>query len=213
MGEYTVAITRYDKPLESVRKAIDLCQGLDHLPPGARVFIKPNIVTWTKATDFPKWGIITTSRIVEDVVVLLKEHGIDDITIGEGIVLRNPKDTETPAHAFKTLGYDKLKERYGVRALNAFERPFDKVDLGDGVELHFNRDILQSDFVVNLPVMKTHNQTVVSLGIKNLKGLIDIASRKKCHSADPRKDLNFMVARLGLYVFGTQAPDAGNAEI
>ena len=44
--------------------------------------------------------------------------------------------------------------------------------------------------------MKSHNQTVVSLGIKNLKGTIDIQSRKKCHNADPVKDLNFWIARL-----------------
>jgi len=37
---------------------------------------------------------------------------------------------------------------------------------------------------------------VVSLGIKNLKGTIDIPSRKKCHNADPEKNLDFMVARL-----------------
>ena len=75
-------------------------------------------------------------------------------------------------------------------------RHFDKVDLGDVGTLRFGRDILESDYVVDLPVMKAHNQTVVSLGIKNLKGLIDIPSRKKCHSADPDKDLNFMIARL-----------------
>jgi len=45
-------------------------------------------------------------------------------------------------------------------------------------------------------VMKSHNQTHVSLGIKNLKGTIDVPSRKKCHNADPVKDLNFHVARL-----------------
>ena len=196
MSKSKVAIVRYEKPLESVRKAIDLAGGLDHLPDRAKVFIKPNIVFWTKAVSFPKWGVITTSRVIEDIVVLLKERGIDDITIGEGVVTRNPKDTETPAHAFETLGYGNLKRRYGVKAINVMERPFEKVDLGDGVELGFNTDILHSDFVVDLPVMKAHNQTVVSLGIKNLKGTIDIPSRKKCHSADPARDLNFYVARL-----------------
>jgi hypothetical protein len=44
--------------------------------------------------------------------------------------------------------------------------------------------------------MKTHNQAVVSLGIKNLKGLIDFKSRKLCHNADPVKNLDFMIARL-----------------
>jgi uncharacterized protein (DUF362 family) len=196
MSKSTVSIVRYEKPRESVRRAVDLCRGLDHLPAGAKVFIKPNIVFWTRAVNFPKWGVITTSRVVEDMVVLLKEHGIDDITIGEGTVLANPKDYETPAHAFKTLGYEVLKNRYGVKAVNVFQRSFEKVDLGAGVELKFNTDILNADFVVNLPVLKTHAMTVVSLGIKNLKGTIDIASRKQCHNTEPEKDLHFMIARL-----------------
>jgi uncharacterized protein (DUF362 family) len=98
----TVAIVRYEKPLESTRKATDLCRGLDGLPANARVFVKPNIVYWTRAAPFPKWGVITTSRVVEDMVILLKERGVADITIGEGSVTRDPQDKETPAHAFET---------------------------------------------------------------------------------------------------------------
>ena len=196
MQKSKVAVVRYEEPLESVRKAVDLSGGLDHLPAKTRVFIKPNIVFWTKATDFPKWGCITTSRVVEDMVVLLKERGIDDITIGEGMVTLDPKDKESPAHAFESLGYRKLEERYGVKCLNIMDRPFEKVDLGEGVELKFSSDVMNSDFVVDLPTMKTHNQTFVSLGIKNLKGLIDIPSRKKCHSMEPGRDLHFYVARL-----------------
>jgi len=196
MSKNRVAVVRYEKPLESVRQAVELCRGRDHLPSKARVFIKPNIVFWTKAVAFPKWGVITTSRVVEDVIILLKERGIDDITIGEGTVTMNPKDLATPAHAFETLGYGKLKQKYGIKYMNIFERPFKKVDFGDGVELRFNADALDSDFVVDLPVMKAHNQTVVSLGIKNLKGLIDVPSRKKCHNMTPGKDLHFWVSKL-----------------
>ena len=195
MSKSVVAIVRYEKPLESVRKAVDLCGGLDHLPSNARVFIKPNVVFWTRKVVFPKWGVITTSRMMEDIVVLLKEQGIDDITIGEGIVGR-VKDKETPAHALESLGYNLLNKRYGVKAVNVFDREFREVDLGNGETLNFNADILDSDFVVDIPVMKTHAQTVVSLGIKNLKGMIDINSRKKCHNADPEKNLNYWVAKL-----------------
>jgi uncharacterized protein (DUF362 family) len=196
MNKNLVAIVKYENPLDSVRKAVELSHGLDHLPSGAKVFIKPNIVFWTKATNFPKYGVITTSRVVEDMVVLLKERGINDIRIGDGTVLRDPKDMETQLHAYKALGYGELEKRYGVKHVNIWERPFEKVDLGDGVELKFNSDILASDFVVDLPVMKTHSMTVVSLGIKNLKGMIDIPSRKKCHNTHPEKDLHFWVSRL-----------------
>lgn len=198
MNKPRVAIVRYRDRADSVRTAVDLSGGLDRLPAGAKVFLKPNIVFWTRTVDFPKWGVITTSRVIHDMVLLLKERGIDDITIGEGTVVFDPKDRETAAHAFETLGYGVLKQRYGVKCVNVFERPFEKVDLGDGVTLNFNTDIMGSDFVVDVPVLKTHAQTVVSLGIKNIKGTIDINSRKKCHSADPQKDLHYMVSKLAL---------------
>ncbi len=196
MSKSTVAIVRYEKPHKSIQKAVTLCDGLAHLPTRAHVFIKPNIVYWTRSVAFPKWGVITTSRAVEDMVKILKDHGVAKITIGEGMVVRNRKDTETPAHAFETLGYNQLKKKYGVDIINVMERPFKTVALGDGIVLNFNQDVLESDFVVDIPAMKTHNQTVVSLSLKNFKGLIDIKSRKRCHNADPDKDLHFHVARL-----------------
>jgi uncharacterized protein (DUF362 family) len=196
MSKHLVSIVSYEEPQISVRKAVERAKGLDHLPAGAKVFIKPNIVFWNRKVEFPKYGVITTSRIIEDIIILLKERGIEKITIGEGIVTREAKDTETAAHAFESLGYGRLKEKYGVNYLNTLENEFEKVDLGDGAELSFNKEIVNSDFVVNIPVMKSHNQTRVSLGIKNLKGTINIPSRKRCHSADDERDLHWWVARL-----------------
>ena len=161
MEKKKVSIVRYEKPLESVRRAVDLSNGLENLRPNSKVFIKPNIVFWTSKIAFPKWGVITTSRVVHDMVVLLKERGIDDITIGEGTVVHDPKDRATAAHSHETLGYNVLKKRYGVKVIDIFSRPFEKVDLGDGMELKFNTDILHTDFVVNVPVLKTHAQCVV----------------------------------------------------
>lgn len=196
MEKHKVSIVRYTQPLASVRQAVELCGGLGRIGAGAKVFLKPNIVFWSRSVAFPKWGVITTSRVMEDLVVLLKERGVDDITIGEGTVVGRPDDRETAPHAFESLGYNRLKARYGVKCLDIFQRPFEEVDLGDGVVLNFNSDILHSDFVVDVPVMKTHAQTTVSLAIKNLKGTIDIKSRKRCHSADPEKGLHFWISRL-----------------
>lgn len=196
LNKQLVSIVKYEQPFESVRRACELCRGLDHLPQNAKVFIKPNIVFWTKESDFPKYGVITTSRVIEDMIVMLRDRGINKIMIGEGTVLADPKDKATQSHAFQSLGYDRFKRRYGVETVNVWERPFAKIDLGDDVVLNFNIDVLDADFVVDLPVLKTHSMTRVSLGIKNLKGLIDIKSRKKCHNTDPIKDLHFMVAKL-----------------
>lgn len=195
MSKSIVSIVSYEKPFESVKKAIKLSGALEDLPLNGKFFIKPNIVFWNKNVVFPKWGVITTSRIVEDTVRLLKEMGAEDITIGEGSVVP-PDDRETPAHAFESLGYNLLKKKYGVKVYNILERPFVKVDMGEGIELSLNKDAMESDLIISIPVMKTHSQTVVSLACKNLKGLLDINSRKKCHSTDPEKDLNYMISLI-----------------
>ena len=96
MRKPIVAVVRYEEPLASVRRAVDLSGGLDHLPSNGKVFIKPNVIFWTRKTVFPKYGVITTSRLVEDTVVLLKERGIDDITIGEGLVTQQAEGQGDP---------------------------------------------------------------------------------------------------------------------
>ena len=118
MSKSIVSITKYEKPLDSARKAIEDSNLFEDISKDAKVFIKPNIVYWNRHCVFPKWGVITTSRVIEDIVILLKEQGINDITIGEGIVTENARDKETPADAFEKLGYNILKERYNIKVLN-----------------------------------------------------------------------------------------------
>jgi uncharacterized protein (DUF362 family) len=194
--QYTVSIVKYQEPLESVRQTIDLAGGFGKLEAGSKVFIKPNVVYWNTQCEFPKWGMITTSRVIEDIVCLLKERGVDDITIGEGIITYDPKDRETPADAWEKLGYNTLAERHGVTVVNLFDRPHRKVDAGTGFPVNVCADLLDADFLIDVPVLKTHSQARVSLGIKNLKGSLDMATRKKFHSADLGHDLHANIATL-----------------
>jgi len=196
MGKSIVSIVKYGHGKESVRKAVDLANGFENLDPNAKVFIKPNLVYWNRHCDFPKWGMLTTSSVMEEILILLKEHGVNDITIGEGVITENPKDRETSKDAFEKLGYNILKERYGVKVYDIFERPFEKVELAEGVSAKMNADMLHSDFLIDVPVLKTHAQCVVSLGLKNLKGLINIPSRKKFHGDDPKYTLHYNVSQL-----------------
>ncbi|MFW9865499.1 MAG: DUF362 domain-containing protein [Candidatus Thorarchaeota archaeon] len=196
MDKYKVAIGKYRKKLKSLRRVVELSEIFKGITGNEKVFIKPNIVYWSPVPDYPKYGVVTTSRIIEDTIILLKELGVDDITIGEGIVTSDPKDFEVAHDAFETLGYNRFKERYGIKVINVFERPFEKVDLGDDIVLNFNADALHSDLIISLPVLKTHSQAKVSLSLKNLKGLIDISSRKKCHTPDSENDLNFYLYHL-----------------
>ncbi|MFX0010150.1 MAG: DUF362 domain-containing protein, partial [Candidatus Hermodarchaeota archaeon] len=119
------------------------------------------------------------------------EQGIHDITIGEGF-----GSNEAAEDAFKKLGYNLLKEKFGVKLVNTLDVPAEKIDMGCDFKVNFSSAPLKADYIISLPVLKTHSQAHVSLGLKNLKGFINIASRKKFHGADPIKNLHYNVAKL-----------------
>lgn len=195
MTTHKVAILKYQRKSETIKEAVAKADAFAGLPKNAKVVIKPNIVTWLDM-PFPKWGVVTTSAVMEETVILLKEYGINDITIVEGSLQIGSKKERVGQRSFNGLGYSKLKDRYNVKLLDVWERPFERKKIGDGLSVKINADILASDFMVNLPVLKTHAQVRVSLGIKNLKGLLNVASRKKCHSADHKRDLDYMISCL-----------------
>jgi uncharacterized protein (DUF362 family) len=55
-----------------------------------------------------------------------------------------------------------------------------------------SRTVLDSEFLINLPVLKTHHQARVSLGLKNLKGCLSMKSKMEFH----RRGLDHMIAML-----------------
>lgn len=178
-GRAGVSVVRYNDDRLNIRKAVALCGGLAGIPPGARVLIKPNFVMWDRVFPFPKYGVITTAVVLEELVRLLKEHGCSDIAIGEGAV--EDKDIGSSSEAvFAGLGLDRLKDRYGLRLIDFNRGPFTAVDCG-GFSLKVAAAALETDCLVNVPVLKTHNSTRVSLGFKNLKGCLAGASRMFCH--------------------------------
>jgi hypothetical protein len=93
------------------------------------------------------------------------------------------------------MGLNLLAKRYNVHLVDVFEGSFARVTAGD-VTLSVSQTVLDADHVINMPVMKTHCMAMVSLGIKNLKGVLNVASRQRCHSADPSSDLNYHLVKL-----------------
>lgn len=192
---YDVAVVKYEKPLESLRKAVELAGGLGALSQDWKVLVKPNLCVWHDAVYFPKYGVLTTARLIEDTVILLKEHGARHIAIAEGVVEIENRRESTLQRAAKGMGLDVLAQRYDVKVVDALRGSFAKVTAG-GVTFSVSRDAVDADYVIDMAVLKTHSQAMVSLGIKNLKGLLNIPSRKKCHTPVGDRDLDYHLARL-----------------
>jgi uncharacterized protein (DUF362 family) len=192
---YDVAIVKYQKPLQSLRKAIDLCGGFSGLSAGDSVFIKPNLVIWLEGVNFPKFGVLTTARMIEDMVALLCEQGIHDIVLVEGAVEYEKGGDSMVTQAVRGMNLTKLCKKYGMKVLNVHKGSFHKMEV-DGLQFDIADAIFSADFIIDMPVLKTHSQSRVSLGVKNLKGLLNIASRKRCHNASHSQGLDHYLARL-----------------
>ncbi len=192
---HKVSLVNYTTPYDSLKKAIDLVDGLKGISANSKVFIKPNFVVWFDGIPFPKYGVLTTARMIEDLVILLNEHGITNLTLIEGVAKVEENSKSLLNLATKAMGLDNLSKKYGLKVIDVHDSTFTDIELDD-ITLSVNSDILEADHIINMPVLKTHSQCKVSLGIKNLKGLINIESRKKCHNADSKINLDYHVAKF-----------------
>jgi len=175
----TVSLVKFDGSLDSLRRAIQLCEGFAGLNKNEKVLIKPNNCFRHKIT--PPYGMVTTSKIIEGVIQLLMEHGCKDISIGEGAII-GIFDVLQPytKRGFKGTGIDRVAKKHGVKLIDFNQGAFQELDLG-GIKVQVSQAALEADFLINIPVLKTHLQTKVSLGFKNLKGCLSKASKKKFH--------------------------------
>ncbi len=175
----TVSLVKFDGSLGSLRKAIELCRGFEKLGRNDRVLIKPNNCFRHKI--MPPYGMVTTSKVIDGVVQLLLEYGCKDISIGEGAIIGIFDELEPyTKQGFKGTGIDKVAEKYGIKLIDFNQGPFHELDLG-GVKVQVSKAALDTDFLINVPVLKTHFQAKVSLGFKNLKGCLSKDSKKRFH--------------------------------
>lgn len=192
MGQASVSIVKVTEVYESLLESLKLCDGLAGLKTTDKILIKPNIVSWDFDLPFPPYGVVTTSLVISALVRILAEHGFKDLTIGEGAL---PSLSPKGDLIYETLGYKKLQERYGVKLVDFYEEEFIPTDYGNGFKIDIAKAALAADKIINVPVLKTHNTSKVSLGIKNLKGCLSKKSKQYCHGVGD-EELSQMFPRI-----------------
>jgi len=187
----TVSLVRFDDSLDSLRKAIELCGGFEKLNKTDRVLIKPN--NCFRHRIMPPYGMVTTAKVLEGIVQLLVEYGCRDISIGEGAIIGIFDELEPyTKRGFKGTGIERIAKRYGIKLIDFNRGAFRELDLG-GLKVQVSEASLDTDFLINVPVLKTHFQSKVSLGFKNLKGCLNQDSKRRFHSS---KRLGAMICLL-----------------
>jgi len=156
-----VAIVKGTNPTDMTVEALEKVEAYESVSEEKPVLIKPNYIT----ASYPARGITTDSRVIEGVVKFLKQHGVEDIVIGEG---SGWSDT---FEAFRIAGVDAVAERWNVKLVDLNRDDFIPIrspsPLANKVKIA--KTALEST-IISVPKLKPHRQTGVTLSMKNMMG-------------------------------------------
>jgi uncharacterized protein (DUF362 family) len=153
-------------------KAIDLIGGLGRFVGRSdRVMLKPNL---NGEEGF------TNRDLVEALTQLLLDSGVSSVCIGESTF----GDAKTTANLFHKTGYAELAARYNIPLHNLNESEAVDVPVARPLitkRLMIAREVFEVDRIINLPNMKVHYATGITLALKNLKGMLVGDEKKRFH--------------------------------
>ncbi len=166
MPRPVVAIARGEDPRPMVFDALQRIKAAQVVKPTDRVVLKPNYVE----PRMPDTGVTTDPRVIEAVVEWLQSVGVRDITIAESSWNRDNTD-----RAFRLVGLPQIADRHGVRLLNLYDDERVEVDIPNAHSLDrvgLARSVLEATCLITIPKLKCHCMAYVTLGIKNLMGVV-----------------------------------------
>jgi len=174
MTSSRVAIVKGPRGHEPVYKALDLIDYRDALKGWDRVLIKVNFIT-TKTWDT---GATTDPVVVEAIIRRLQEIPVEVLVVESDAMITNA------TKAFQVTGMAEMCERNGVEWVN-LRHVKDRVGLpvsgGAALKRVVVPRIVAESGIVSAAKMKTHTETGVTLGMKNLFGLLPDKLKGKYH--------------------------------
>jgi uncharacterized protein (DUF362 family) len=181
---------------------------------GKSILLKPNLV---RPHPDANPAITTDPRVILALIDLFRQWGAVEVAVGD-----NPGYGLPARKAFELAKLDTWIPEHGGVIVPFDEEPPLEIDNPNAIV--FPHVLLppaarRYDLIVNLPKLKTHMHTVVSLGIKNLYGFVTDAQRLDHHRNDlHRKLVEFLYILKpditiidGLWALEGQAPLYGNA--
>ncbi len=174
------------EPLEALVAAVDRVLALigqDRcVRPGDNVLLKPNLHGGPGHTS---------PQTIEALCRWCLDHGADSVTIGDAGFWGM---TDGTAY-FESTGMADVARRTGARLVFFHSGPYrlhhldnDAVPETIGVSEH----LYEADVIINVPIPKTHFNTLVTMALKNLKGCMRPVDKKRFHELDLHRALAVM---------------------
>jgi uncharacterized protein (DUF362 family) len=126
------------------------------------VLIKPNLNGAEGCTD---------RSLAEALIRILKDLSPRRIFIAESTY----GDADVTRMCFRKTGFSELAATYGIDLINLNESEAVEVSVKKPLiaeKIRIAREVFEADKILNLPVMKVHYATGVTLAMKNLKGFL-----------------------------------------
>ncbi len=178
MGTPVVSIVKVGDVSTAVEAAVELAGGLG-VHDGDVVVIKPN----AKNQSPPGYGIVTDPRVVEALVRLAYQYGARKVKIAEGAAY--PTGAYNTFAAFDAIGITAIAGRWDVELVDLNSYDSVDVEVPNGFVLDWvrvGRSVLDADVVINVPVLKTHQGTLLSACVKNMGvGCATREEKKRLH--------------------------------
>jgi len=175
-----VAVVKGERGRQPVYRALDLIEYKNVLKGWDRVLIKVNFIS-TKTWDT---GATTDPIVVEAIINKLQEMPLEVVVVESDATMTNAD------RAYSATGMKQVCERTHTRWTN-LTREHEKVELTlqDGLALKRITvpKIVTESAILNAAKLKTHTETGVTLGMKNMFGLLPDKFKFKYHLKDISK--------------------------
>jgi uncharacterized protein (DUF362 family) len=163
------------EPAELLKSALDALGGMKtFVSRGDVVVIKPNI-GWDRA---PEFAANTNPELVSATVEACFEAGAAKVKIFD-------RTCNNPNRCYHNSGIEEMSKKFGADVQQVRNHKFKTTALPNGEivkEWPVYRDYLEADTIINIPVAKHHSLARVTLGLKNLMGVMG-GNRGNIHSS------------------------------
>ena len=130
---------------------------------GDKVFVKPNFLVVPRTPDDPA---ITHPALLYSLCKIIRD-------VGARAVIGDSPAFGTVQKVLRKLGYEDRMKRLGVELIQLKKSVnIDRTINGEKKRFVISKDVLDSDFLINVPKLKVHCQLAMSLAIKNLFGCV-----------------------------------------
>ena len=174
--------------IEMAKEAVDLIGGMESIvTKGDVVAIKANFFA-----PYPP-PVTVDRRTVRAIIRMLYQAGASKVILAEGCSVGTKLGRNTiTAEIVEELGIAEVAAEEGAELLllEDAERVLVKVPDAKSIsEIYYPKALLDCDVLVDLPCMKMHGMTLVTLGIKNFQGLLNDEQKYYAHRDDLEQKL------------------------